>query len=168
MIHFGRPMMRLAATLDGYAERWSVLGNIVEEHGGGALEHTHGASFRGFLRSLSSSCEPFASSLHGGRRLQSVLGSSLFPRRARPMPWRCLPSSRIDLLRFLLGLARQLLLGGGYHQLSCSIMTYMQSWILNMLRNFRLIQSRWSEQSADICRGLYDGNRGILGTLCWA
>ena len=53
-------MMRLAATLDSYAERWLVLENIVEEQGGGALEHTLGASFRGFLRSLSSSCEPFA------------------------------------------------------------------------------------------------------------
>ena len=28
---------------------------------------------------------------------------------------------------------------------------------------YRLIQSRWSEQSADISRGLYDGNEVFLG-----
>ena len=46
VIFFTRPMMRLASRLEDYHQRWPILENIIEEHGSGVKNQTHGAQFR--------------------------------------------------------------------------------------------------------------------------
>jgi hypothetical protein len=58
VVHFSRPMLHLTARIEGYAQRWTLLENICEEHGGGDTEKTHGHSFLRFLQSLNPQCQP--------------------------------------------------------------------------------------------------------------
>ncbi len=55
--HFSRPMFLLAARLSDYPQRWVVLENIIEEHGAGRFELSHGASFVELLVALGCSEE---------------------------------------------------------------------------------------------------------------
>jgi len=49
---FGRPLMLLAARLPTYGARWTILENVLEEHGRGDSDQTHGASFSRFLHAM--------------------------------------------------------------------------------------------------------------------
>jgi pyrroloquinoline-quinone synthase len=49
VLHFSRPMIALASRLQTYAQRWVLLENIIEEHGNGDPNKTHGDSFLHFL-----------------------------------------------------------------------------------------------------------------------
>ncbi len=51
---FSRPMAGLVARLPDYASRATILGNIVEEHGGFCPADAHAMTFRKFLESLGS------------------------------------------------------------------------------------------------------------------
>ena len=163
VIHFGRPMMRLAARLDSYAERWSVLENIIEEHGSGELEHTHGASFRTFLRSLSPSCEPFAAP----STVVSTFNQFLDQAVAKESPAYALAVFAIIEDRFAEISARigRTVVARGWVP-SAQLQHYdihAELDIEHAQGFYQLLQSRWAEQSTDISRGLYDGNEVFLG-----
>ena len=57
VIFFTRPMLQLSARLNQYKQRWPILENVIEEHGDGCLNHTHGAQFKLLLNNLGISAE---------------------------------------------------------------------------------------------------------------
>ena len=50
--HFSLPMMILCSRTKEFSSRWSILSNIVEEHGHGTHIHTHKSTFMELLQQL--------------------------------------------------------------------------------------------------------------------
>ena len=73
VVHFSRPMLHLAARIDEYQQRWTLLENIQEEHGGGDPKKTHGYSFCRFLNSLDPDCAPRSKPSLGVQRFNTYL-----------------------------------------------------------------------------------------------
>jgi len=64
VMYFSRPMMQLASRFETYHQRWSILENVLEEHGGGQLGQTHGAQFRLLLHQLGISDQALKAHTH--------------------------------------------------------------------------------------------------------
>lgn len=76
VVHFSRPMLHLTARIEGYAQRWTLLENIREEHGDGNPNMTHGHSFLRFLHSLDPQCQPSDPPSRAVQRFNSYLDES--------------------------------------------------------------------------------------------
>ena len=49
---FSRPMFIISSKLDSYEDRYSIIRNILDEHGNGEIKKAHGNTFRQYLFSL--------------------------------------------------------------------------------------------------------------------
>ena len=64
VVYFSRPMMQLASRFEAYHQRWSILENVLEEHGRGRSELTHGAQFCLLLNHLGISTQTLELHVH--------------------------------------------------------------------------------------------------------